>query len=188
VDIAFQLLLSQFLRLFFIKIVHLNKINSMRTKELRIFVYEYPTLQDLPEADQKLVLAAREASGRAFAPYSRFNVGAALLLDNGEVITGNNQENAAFPTGLCAERVALFYAHATYPKATVKAIAVTATNSHGQVEGPVKPCGSCRQAMVETESRFRHPIRIILDGTKKIQVFDSVDNLLPFAFKPESLD
>lgn len=160
----------------------------MRTKELRILVYEYSTIWDLPEADQKLVLAAREASERAFAPYSHFNVGAALLLANGEIVTGNNQENAAFPTGLCAERVALFYAHATYPKVAVKVMAVTASNSHGPVEGPVKPCGSCRQAMVEAEVRFKHPIRIILDGKKKIQVFEGVDNLLPFAFKPESLD
>jgi cytidine deaminase len=160
----------------------------MRTKELRILVYEYSTIWDLPDADQKLVLAAREASGRAFAPYSQFNVGAALLLTNGVTITGNNQENAAFPTGLCAERVALFYAHATYPDAGVKAMAVTATNSSGPVEGPVKPCGSCRQAMVETEVRYKQPIRVILDGKKKIQVFEGVENLLPFAFKPESLD
>jgi cytidine deaminase len=142
----------------------------------------------LPEADQELVLAAREASGRAFAPYSRFNVGAALLLENNEVITGNNQENAASPTGLCAERVALFYANATYPDIAVKAMAVTATNNNGLVDGPVKPCGSCRQAMVESEVRYKKTIRIILDGKKKIQVFEGVENLLPFAFKPESLD
>ncbi|WP_372949094.1 cytidine deaminase [Mariniphaga sp.] len=166
----------------------MNKIIAMRTKELRIFVYEYPTLYDLPEADQKLVLAAREASGRAFAPYSRFNVGAALLLENHEIITGNNQENAASPTGLCAERVALFYANATYPDIAVKAMAVTASNNNGLVDGPVKPCGSCRQAMVETEVRYKQTIRIILDGKKKIQVFEGVENLLPFAFKPESLD
>ncbi len=160
----------------------------MRTKELRIFVYEYHTVWDLPESDQKLVLAARDASQKAFAPYSRFKVGAAILLDNGETVSGNNQENAASPTGLCAERVALFYANATYPEVPVKAMAITAFNSQGLVEGPVKPCGSCRQAMVETEVRFKHPIRIILDGKKKIQVFEGVDNLLPFAFKPESLD
>jgi cytidine deaminase len=181
--------LFQFLRPLFLKIVLLNKIVSrMRTKELRILVYEYPTIWDLPEADQKLVLAAREASGRAFAPYSQFKVGAALLLANGVTITGNNQENAAFPTGLCAERVALFYAHATYPDVAVKAIAVTATNTNCPVEEPVKPCGSCRQAMIETEVRYKQPIRVILDGKKKIQVFEGVDNLLPFAFKPESLD
>ena len=160
----------------------------MRTKELRIFVYEYPTFWDLPEADQELVLAARESSKKAFAPYSGFNVGAAILLNNGNMITGNNQENAASPTGLCAERVALFYANANFPDMAVKAIAVTASNSNGLVEGPVKPCGSCRQAMVETEVRFKQPIRIILDGKKKIQVFEGVESLLPFAFKPESLD
>lgn len=160
----------------------------MRTKELRIFVYEYPSVYDLPESDQNLVFAAREASERAFAPYSKFHVGAALLLENGEIFSGNNQENAASPTGLCAERVALFYANATFPETAVKAIAVTASNSRGLVDGPVKPCGSCRQALVETESRFKQSIRIILDGKKKIQVFEGVDNLLPFAFKPESLD
>ncbi len=160
----------------------------MRTKELRIFVYEYATILDLPRADQKLVLAAREAVQRAYAPYSKFYVGAALLLNNGEIVTGNNQENAAFPTGLCAERVALFSAHSRFPQTGIKTLAVTASNSNGLVEGPVKPCGSCRQAMVETEARFKQPIRIILDGKKKIQVFEGVDNLLPFAFKPESLD
>lgn len=160
----------------------------MRTKELRIFVYEYTSLPDLPEADQKLILAAREAAKRAYAPYSKFYVGAALLLNNGEIVSGNNQENAAFPTGLCAERVALFSAHANFPETAVKTLAVTAYNSNGLVEGPVKPCGSCRQAMVETEVRFKQPMRIILDGKKKIQVFEGVDNLLPFAFKPESLD
>jgi cytidine deaminase len=160
----------------------------MRTKELRIFVYEYTSLPDLPKADQKLILAAREAAKRAYAPYSKFYVGAALLLNNGEIVSGNNQENAAFPTGLCAERVALFSAHANFPETAVKTLAVTAYNSNGLVEGPVKPCGSCRQAMVETEVRFKQPMRIILDGKKKIQVFEGVDNLLPFAFKPESLD
>jgi cytidine deaminase len=160
----------------------------MRTKELRIFVYEYNSVWELPEADQPLVFAAREAAKNAFAPYSGFSVGAALLLINGKVITGNNQENAAFPTGLCAERVALFYAHANYPDVSVKALAVTASNANGLVNDPVKPCGSCRQAMVESEVRFKSPIRIILDGNKKVQVFEGIDNLLPFAFKPESLD
>lgn len=160
----------------------------MRTKELRIFVYEYNSVWDLPEADQQLVLAARDASQNAFAPYSGFFVGAALRLEDGKIISGNNQENAAFPTGLCAERVALFYAHANYPSLPVKALAVTASNSSGIVEGPVSPCGSCRQALIESEVRYKQPIRIILDGKKKIQVFEDVGNLLPFAFKPESLD
>ena len=160
----------------------------MRTKELRIFVYEYDTLVDLPKADQQLLLEAREASAHAFAPYSGFFVGAAVRLASGNIIRGNNQENAAFPTGLCAERVALFYAHASHPEIAVKALAVTASNKNGLVEGPVAPCGSCRQALIESEVRFKTPIRIILDGKRKIQVFENVGNLLPFAFKPESLD
>lgn len=160
----------------------------MRTKELRIFVYEYSSVFDMPEADQQLVFAAREAAKAAFAPYSGFFVGAALRLADGTIINGNNQENAAFPTGLCAERVALFYAHASRPDQPVTAMAVTAANNSGLIEGPVSPCGSCRQALIESEVRYKQPIRMILDGKKKIQVFDDIGNLLPFAFKPESLD
>lgn len=159
----------------------------MRTKELRILVYEYDTVLELPETDQKLVFAARDASEKAYAPYSKFHVGAALLLENSEIIQGNNQENSAFTNGLCAERVALFYANATFPDVPVKALAVTAKNINGLVAEPVKPCGSCRQVMIETEARFKNPIRLILDGKKKIHIFEGVDNLLPFAFKPGSL-
>ena len=160
----------------------------MRTKEIRIFVYEYDNVSELNESDQQLVLEARKIAANAYAPYSGFNVGASLLLENGEVISGNNQENAAFTTGLCAERVALFYANAAFPKLSVKAMAVTAANQHGLLEDTVKPCGSCRQAILETEVRFNKPIKIILVGKNKIQVFEGVENLLPFAFKPESLD
>lgn len=160
----------------------------MQTKELRILVEEYNSAEELPEADRELVLAARDASKNAYAPYSQFHVGAALRLENGEIFKGNNQENSAFTAGLCAERVALFYANAVLPDVAVTSIAVTAENLHGLIADPVKPCGSCRQAMVETETRFRQPMRIILDGKSKIQVFNGVENLLPFAFKPASLD
>ncbi|AHW58975.1 cytidine deaminase [Draconibacterium orientale] len=160
----------------------------MRRKELTIKVCEYDTVGELPEMDQKLLLAAREASKNAYAPYSKFCVGAALLLENGEVITGSNQENADFTDGLCAERVALFYANSAYPNQAVKAIAVTAQNSHGFLELPAQPCGSCRQVLVETEFRYSQPIRIILDGRNYIQVLDGADNLLPFAFKPRDLE
>jgi len=173
--------------MFIIKIVFLDKLSDMQKKELRISVEEYSSLEELPAADRELVLAARDASRNAYAPYSQFHVGAALRLENGEIFKGNNQENSSFTTGLCAERVALFYANATLPDLSVKSIAVTAENSHGLVPDPVKPCGSCRQAMVETETRFRQPMRIILDGKSKIQVFNGVENLLPFAFKPASL-
>lgn len=160
----------------------------MQKRELRIFVEEYNSAEELREGDRELVLAAREASKEAYAPYSNFHVGAALRLKNGMIIKGNNQENASYTTGLCAERVALFYASASFPEVPVTTLAVTAENSHGLIASPVKPCGSCRQVMVETESRFRQPIRIILDGKSKIQIFEGVENLLPFAFKPDSLD
>jgi cytidine deaminase len=154
---------------------------------LQISATEYFSISDLPESDRELILAARETSNDAYAPYSNFKVGAALQLSNGETITGNNQENADFTDGLCAERVALFYANAKYPNSAVKSIAVTAQNSDGFIHGPAKPCGSCRQVLVETEVRFKQPIRLILDGTDKIIVFDNAESLLPFAFKPDSL-
>lgn len=160
----------------------------MRKKELRICVYEYETVFELPQEDRELVLAARQISENAYAPYSKFCVGAAVKLANGEVVLGNNQENADFTDGLCAERVALFYAHANYPGVGVNSIAVSAKNKNGIIAQPAKPCGSCRQVMVETETRYSNPIRIILDGKKKIQIFEGAESLLPFAFKPDSLD
>lgn len=166
----------------------MDKISTMRIKELQILVYEYDAVVELPESDKKLLLAAREACEKAYAPYSNFFVGAALELENGVIVSGNNQENADFTDGLCAERVAMFYANATYPGVPVKAMAVTAKTAKGLIDEPAKPCGSCRQALIETESRYRQPIRIILDGKKRIQVLEGADNLLPLAFKPEALD
>ncbi len=158
----------------------------MRTKELQIFVYEYANISELPEEDRDLVLKAREASKDAYSPYSHFNVGAAVLLANGETIVGNNQENAAFPSGLCAERVAMFYANARFPDSPLKVIAISATNKNGLMEYPAAPCGACRQSLAENEIRFKKPIRIILDGKKKIQVLQGIESLLPFVFKPDS--
>jgi len=175
-------------QIIFYKIVLLTKTSVMRTKEIKVFVYEYESVSELNTSDQNLIAEARKIAQHAYAPYSGFNVGAALLLENGEIITGNNQENAAFTPGLCAERVALFYANAVFPQLPVKTIAVTASNKNGLLKETVKPCGSCRQAILETEVRFKRPIRIILEGKKKIQIFEGVENLLPFAFKPESLD
>ena len=159
----------------------------MRKKQVQFFVYEYDTLIELPESDQELVVAAREASENAYAPYSKFHVGAALRLENGLIIRGNNQENADFTDGLCAERVALFYANANYPSLKVEAMAVTAKNKDGLVEEPAQPCGSCRQAIVEAEARFSNPIRLIMDGKKNIMVVENAESLLPFAFKPDAL-
>jgi len=159
----------------------------MRTKELRIFVYEYDTFYDLPENDQQLILKAREISKDAYAPYSNFKVGAVLELENGEILQANNQENADFTDGLCAERVALFYAGANFPSLAVKTLVVTARNPGGLIEYPARPCGSCRQVLLETEFRQESTIRIILDGKKCIQILEKADSLLPLGFKPDSL-
>ena len=153
----------------------------MQTKNFLITVNEYNSISELPETDVKLIYAAREASKNAYSPYSNISVGAAVLLQNGEIISGNNQENSAYPNGLCAERVALFYANSKYSDNGVLAIAVSSNNYNGTE--PISPCGSCRQALKETEVRFQQKIRVILDGSKKILVFDGIDNLLPFAFK-----
>ena len=159
----------------------------MKTSEIRIIVQEFENIDELPEPDHKLVLEARRITTQAYAPYSGFCVGAAILLDNGKIITGNNQENSAYPSGLCAERVTMFYANANYPDSAVKTIAISAQKDGVLVEEPVKPCGGCRQALAEAEVRFQKPIRIILDGNEKILVLTGVESLLPLSFSKKSL-
>ena len=159
----------------------------MKTSEIKIVVYEYETIEELPDADQILLSEARKITKLAYAPYSGFHVGAAVLLGNGKIFTGNNQENSAYPSGLCAERVALFYANANHPESEVKSIAVSAAKNGILVDDSVKPCGSCRQALAETEVRFENPIRIILDGQNSITVLNGVESLLPLSFSKEAL-
>ncbi len=159
----------------------------MKTTEIRILVYEFLTIDELPENDRMLLLEARRISQKAYAPYSGFYVGAAVLLGNGQISTGNNQENSAYPSGLCAERVALFYANANYPDSEVKAIAISAEKNGILVNEPVKPCGSCRQALAEAEVRFESPIRIILDGQDSIMILNGVESLLPLSFSKNVL-
>ena len=154
----------------------------MNEKEIRIKVFEYENIAELPEEEQGLILKAQEASMHSYAPYSQFQVGAAVLLENGVVIKGSNQENAAYPSGLCAERVALFYANAEYPQVAVKTLVVTAYTKGDYIEIPVPPCGACRQVILETEIRFRKPIKIIMAGTKKIRVMENAHTLLPLNF------
>jgi cytidine deaminase len=154
----------------------------MKTNEIRIFVDEYEGLDELSEMDQQLILEARKIARTAYAPYSHFRVGASVLLTNGQVISGNNQENSAYPSGLCAERVAMFYANANYPNEKIAAIAISALKNGDMVDDPVRPCGSCRQALLEAEVRFKQPIRIILDGKNKIQVLQGIESLLPLSF------
>jgi len=159
----------------------------MKTSEIKIVVYEYETIEELPDADQILLSEARKITLLAYAPYSGFHVGAAVLLGNGKIFTGNNQENSAYPSGLCAERVALFYANANHPESEVKSIAVSAAKNGILVDDSVKPCGSCRQALAETEVRFGQPIRIILDGQDSILVLNGVESLLPLSFSKKAL-
>lgn len=154
----------------------------MKTLHIATTISEYSDLNELEPGDLELIDKAREASQKAYAPYSGFNVGAAVLLENGEIITGNNQENAAYPSGLCAERVALFYANANFPNEKILAMAIVAGNSGSPTKQPVYPCGSCRQVMIETEQKLQHPIRLILSGTEITQVIEGVQQLLPVGF------
>ena len=144
------------------------------------------TPQELPDCDQPLIIAAVKATEQAYAPYSNFHVGAAALLDNGEIITGSNQENAAYPSGLCAERVALFHAGHQYPTVPVVALAIAAATNGRQVES-ISPCGACRQVLLETEQRFGRPMKIILCGTKEMMVAQSAESLLPLCFGSKDL-
>ena len=145
--------------------------------------YRIYTLDELPEERRKLVDAALEATQRSYAPYSHFYVGAAVMLDNGVIVTGNNQENVAFPSGLCAERTALFYANAQYPEVPVKALAIVARDSSGKVtQAPISPCGACRQVMLETENRFGKPMQILLASAEEVIVVERASALLPLAF------
>lgn len=154
----------------------------MRKKQLNIEYREYLTENELPDHETELLSRAAQAAHGAYSPYSGFNVGAAVELDNGEIITASNQENAAYPSGLCAERVAIFYAHARYPDAAIKSVAVTALQEGITCEMPTLPCGACRQVMAESELRSGKPIKIVTGGSKVTMVMDSVEGLLPFPF------
>jgi cytidine deaminase len=133
----------------------------MRKISVQIKYTEYPDNTNLPESDNQLIMKAREAVQRGYAPYSGFRVGAAVLLENGSIITGTNQENAAYPSGLCAERTALFYASSQYPNVPILAIAVS-TSGNG-FSDEAKPCGACRQVMSEYEDLSGNPLHILSD-------------------------
>lgn len=143
---------------------------------------EFRHIDELSEQQAELVKRATEAAGNAYAPYSFYRVGAALRLENGNIITGNNQENAAYPSGMCAERVALFYAGATFPGMAVTSIAVAAFRDGKLQDEPVTPCGGCRQVMWEKEWQGKKPLEVILYGASKIHVIGSARHLLPLPF------
>lgn len=149
--------------------------------EIKLEVFE--SILDLPSSIQILMNKAHEARENAYAPYSRFKVGAALQLDSGEIILGNNQENAAYPSGLCAERVAVFHAGAIHPNATIDTIAISAKSMKNKLTTPVAPCGSCRQVLAEYEVKQNTPISIYFMGeTGKVVKSNSVKDLLPLIF------
>lgn len=152
-------------------------------KEVVIGYEQFSSWKDLDAADQSLIDSAKLVMKDAYAPYSKFSVGAAALLSNGDVIKGSNQENIAYPSGLCAERVALFYAGANFPNETVKTLAIVAEGDLVPVETILSPCGSCRQVMVETESRQKKAYRVILVSQNgQVVIFKSATDLLPLAF------
>ena len=160
----------------------------MKQLEIKTLIKEC-SFTELGETDRRLVERAKEATRNAYAPYSNYNVGAALLLENGETVAGSNQENAAYPSGLCAERTAVFYASASHPGVAVKKIAIAAWQDPGEGKDfeagfqkePVSPCGGCRQALMEYEHLYGH-IEVILYGSEKIYILPSVRSLLPLSF------
>lgn len=145
--------------------------------------YKFYAYDELCEADRKLVDAAKESTQSSYAPYSQFQVGAAALLSDGTIVSGSNQENAAYPSGLCAERTTLFFANAAHPDKTVEALAVAAYTNGKFTNVPVPPCGACRQVMLEVEQRYHKPIRILLYGTEGTYVVEGgIRELLPLIF------
>ena len=142
---------------------------------------------ELSEEDRKLIDIAKEQTERSYCPYSHFHVGAAALLANGEVIRGCNQENAAYPSGLCAERSALFAAGAQYPDQPVEKLAIACYTDGHVTKEPGSPCGACRQVMIETEHRYGGKMQVLLYGADETYIFDSAADLLPLIFVSENL-
>jgi len=159
----------------------------MKEREVRMFYREYQDSNEMPDADRKLVEEAVIAASGAYAPYSHFMVGAAILFDDGTVVRGANVENAAFPSGSCAEKTAVSYAVSNYPGKRPVAIAVAALSGGTLTREPVPPCGNCRQMLVEEEQRQGYPIKVILTGKDKTIVIDSVESLMPLRFTKSNL-
>ena len=145
------------------------------------------TFDELNKTEQDLMTSAMEATTRSYAPYSKFSVGAAALLANGIVVTGTNQEDAAYPSGLCAERTTLFYANSQYPDQPVLTLAIAARTEKDFIDLPIPPCGACRQVILETEKRYKQPIRILLYGKKEIYEVKSIGDLLPLSFDASAM-
>ena len=159
-------------------------IMQKKTVEFEFTIYEF---NELETSYQELINKAKEQVNKAYAPYSKFHVGAAVELENGEIFGGSNQENSAYPSGLCAERVAMFYANAQFPNTPVKTLAIAAFTNDKFLETPITPCGSCRQVLLETEMRYEKDITILLYGTEKVYLIKNSRQLLPLCFEKSSL-
>ncbi len=157
-------------------------------KNISFTYHELEKAGDLDDADRELLESAMEAARHAYAPYSRFKVGAAVRLAGGGIVIGSNVENAAFPSGICAERNALSTASATHPGDAPTAIAIAAFSGTEMTDIPVSPCGNCRQVIAEEEYRNLRPVRLILGGKKKIYLIDKVADLLPLQFSRDALN
>ena len=155
----------------------------MKQIKIESTLYIFENLEELPEDVYLLMGKAVEAREKAYAPYSNFNVGAAILLDNNEIVLGSNQENASYPSGLCAERTAIYYAGSQFPKAKIVRIAITASSKQNKTTKPIPPCGACRQAIAEYEIKQETLIEIYFMGeTGAIAKSNSLSNLLPLGF------
>lgn len=156
-------------------------------KEIKVDMkFEEVPVADLSPLDMELMNRAVAAAREAYAPYSHFHVGAALMLTNGKMVVGSNQENAASPSGACAETVALTQAGVLYPKVAIRDMAIVALKKE-QLTGQISPCGNCRQVMLEYEKRGGSPIRILLCGKEKVRILSSAKSLLPLSFSEEDL-
>ena len=158
----------------------------MKTINLNIAI-RHCQLDELTDADRELIDHAMKATDNAYAEYSHFYVGAALRLANGRIVIGANQENAAFPSGLCAERTAVFSAQANFPDQSIESLALVARNDNGLIDNPVTPCGACRQVLLGVEERYGRSMRVLMYGKSGVYIVGSVKDLLPLSFVDSSM-
>lgn len=154
----------------------------MKEITLKINYTEYDSVKEMSPEDQELVKAANEAREGSYSPYSNFQVGAALRLADGTIVKGANQENAAYPSGLCAERTVMFWAGANYPDVPFDTMAIAGADKGVLCESPASPCGACRQVMAEYQKKSGRPLKTIWVGEKRIRKFQKVEDILPFIF------
>ncbi len=161
----------------------------MKEQKFEFSFQVYESIEELNEDDRRLLNEARNVTGKAYAPYSNFYVGAAAILSNGNIVTGSNQENASFPVGICAERVLLGSVSSLYPETPIETMAISYQSKLVKSDHPISPCGMCRQALQEFETRMEKPVRLILGGMEgKVYIIKSASLLLPLAFTSGELD